>query len=161
MMKTITKFAMLFCAIVVFISVSGNAHAASMLTLADTGGEPVTVSFDDLANLPATEFYTSTPWTDGVHKFRGVDFNVLFDTYGITADTVRISALNDYSVMVPANVLREDRAILVYQQNDAEMSVREKGPFWVVFPYDSDVRFQTDMYWSYSVWQVKSIDGQN
>jgi hypothetical protein len=63
--------------------------------------------------------------------------------------------------MVPAGVLRRDNAILVYRLNDAEMSVRDKGPFWVVFPYDSDTRFQTDTYWSYSVWQVKSIDGQN
>ena len=85
----------------------------------------------------------------------------MLDTYGIDADTVRVSALNDYSVMVPANVLRSDGAILAYHLNDAEMSVREKGPFWVVFPYDKDVRFQTDAYWAYSVWQVKAIDGQN
>lgn len=159
MMKTITKFAMTIGMIIVFTV--GNAHAASELRLSTTGGEATTVSFEELTKLPETEFYTSTPWTDGVQKFRGVDFDVLLDTYGITADTVRVSALNDYSVMIPASVLRDDNAILVYLQNDAEMSVRDKGPFWVVFPYDSDVRFQTDTYWSYSVWQVKSIDGQN
>lgn len=159
MMKTITKFAMTIGTIIVFTV--GNAQAESELRLSTTGGETTTVSFEELTKLPDTEFYTSTPWTDGVQKFRGVDFDVLLDTYGITADTVRVSALNDYSVMIPASVLRDDNAILVYLQNDAEMSVRDKGPFWVVFPYDSDVRFQTDTYWSYSVWQVKSIDGQN
>ncbi len=159
MMKTITKFAMTIGTIIIFTV--GNAHAANELRLSTTGGETTTVSFEELTKLPDAEFYTSTPWTDGVQKFRGVDFDVLLDTYGITADTVRVSALNDYSVMIPASVLRDDNAILVYLQNDAEMSVRDKGPFWVVFPYDSDVRFQTDTYWSYSVWQVKSIDGQN
>ena len=88
-------------------------------------------------------------------------FDLLFDTYGLNAETVRVSALNDYSVMVPANVLREDGAILAYHLNDAEMSVREKGPFWVIFPYDADARFQTDTYWAYSVWQVKSVDAAN
>ncbi|HBN49100.1 MULTISPECIES: hypothetical protein [Thalassospira] len=159
MMKTIIKFTMALC-VIGFLSTE-NARAAGKLILSNTGGETVTVSFDELTKLPSTEFYTSTPWTDGVQKFQGVDFDVLFDTYGITADTVRVSALNDYSVMVPAGVLRRDNAILVYRLNDAEMSVRDKGPFWVVFPYDSDTRFQTDTYWSYSVWQVKSIDGQN
>ena len=91
----------------------------------------------------------------------GVNIDTLFDTYGLKAETVRVSALNDYNVMVPADVLRNDGAILAYHLNDAEMSVREKGPFWVIFPYDADARFQTDTYWAYSVWQVKSVDAAN
>lgn len=137
------------------------AFADGSLQLGKTGGTPVTVSMEKLMKMPATEFYTSTPWTSGVQKFRGVDFKLLLDTYDITAQTVRISALNDYSVMVPASVLRTDGAILAYHLNDGEMSIREKGPFWLVFPFDRDVRFQTDTYWAYSVWQVKAIDGQN
>ena len=112
-------------------------------------------------DLQATEISTSTEWTDGVQTFRGVAFDLLFDTYGLNAETVRVSALNDYSVMVPANVLREDGAILAYHLNGGEMSVREKGPFWVIFPYDADEQFQTDTYWAYSVWQVKSVDAAN
>jgi|TARA_R110000787_G_scaffold126902_2_gene238140 hypothetical protein len=137
------------------------AFAGGSVTFAKTDGTRVEVPMETLMEMPATEFYTSTPWTTGVQKFKGVEFKLLLDTYGIDADTVRVSALNDYSVMVPANVLRADGAILAYHLNDAEMSVREKGPFWVVFPYDKDVRFQTDAYWAYSVWQVKAIDGQN
>ncbi|PKR59019.1 molybdopterin-dependent oxidoreductase [Thalassospira lohafexi] len=151
--------------LVMFVAVTGlyatPAKAGSSVTLAKTDGTSVTISMEKLMEMPVTEFYTSTPWTSGIQKFRGVDFKLLLDTAGIDADTVRVSALNDYSVMVPANVLRTDGAILAYHMNDAEMSVREKGPFWVVFPYDKDVRFQTDAYWAYSVWQVKAIDGQN
>jgi len=137
------------------------ALAGGTLTMTKSDGASVKVSMEQLMEMPATEFYTSTPWTNGVQKFRGVSFDLLFETYGMDADTVRVSALNDYNVMVPSSVLRRDGAILAYQLNDAEMSVREKGPFWVIFPYDTDVRFQTDTYWAYSVWQVKSVDAAN
>ncbi|WP_235285128.1 molybdopterin-dependent oxidoreductase [Thalassospira sp. HJ] len=137
------------------------AMAGGTLSMTNTNGETVRVSMKELMDLQATEINTSTQWTDGVQKFRGVAFDLLLDTYGLEADTVRVSALNDYNVMVPADVLRNDGAILAYQLNDAEMSVREKGPFWVIFPYDADDRFNTDTYWAYSVWQVKSVDAAN
>lgn len=137
------------------------AVAGGTLSLTKADGNVVKLSMEKLMDMPATEFYTSTPWTDGVQKFRGVSFKELLAVYDVGSDTVSVSALNDYSVMVPTSVLREDGAILAYHLNDAEMSIREKGPFWVIFPYDTDVRFQTDTYWSYSVWQVKSVDAQN
>lgn len=137
------------------------AFAGGTLTVTKPDGEVVRISMDKLMEMPASEFYTSTPWTNGVQKFKGVSFKLLLDTYGLDAELVRVAALNDYSVIVPTNVLRSDEAILAYHLNDAEMSIREKGPFWVVFPYDKDVRFQTDTYWSYSVWQVKSVDAKN
>lgn len=134
------------------------AIAGGTLTLTRSDGEVIKLSMQDLMEMPATELKTSSQWTEGVQNFRGVSFDLLFDTYSIDADTVRISALNDYNVMVPVDALRNDGAILTYHLNGAEMSVREKGPFWVVFPYDSDERYQTDTYWAYSVWQVKSVD---
>ncbi|MCC9621102.1 molybdopterin-dependent oxidoreductase [Thalassospira sp. MA62] len=158
-MNYVAKFVMILAAIMTF-SMS-SASAASKLTLTTLGGDKIKLSVEQLAEMPATEFETTTPWTTGVQKFRGVSFAQLFDAYGITSETVRVAALNDYSVIVPTADLRNDGAILAYHLNGSEMSVREKGPFWVVFPYDSDPRFQTDAYWAYSVWQVKAIDAQD
>lgn len=137
------------------------ALAESSLAVTTANGKTVQISMTELMALEATEINSSTPWTDGVQKFRGVAFDLLFDTYGLIAETVRVSALNDYNVMVPVNVLRNDGAILAYHLNGAEMSVREKGPFWVIFPYDAKERFNTDTYWAYSVWQVQSVDAAN
>lgn len=157
-MKTCMKlFAMV---IVGGTLLAGPALAESELTLTRADGVAVRLSLKQLMEMPATEFSTSTPWTTGVQKFKGVDFAYLLRAYNIDSDAVWVSALNDYSVLVPTEVLRTDGAILAYHLNDAEMSVRDKGPFWVVFPYDSGARYQTDTHWSYSVWQVKSVDGQ-
>ena len=159
MMNNALKLIAVVIALVGFYA--APAMAGGTLSMTNANGETVRVSMKELMDLQATEINTSTQWTDGVQKFRGVAFDLLFDTYGLEADTVRVSALNDYNVMVPADVLRNDGAILAYQLNDAEMSVREKGPFWVIFPYDADERFNTDTYWAYSVWQVKSVDAAN
>jgi hypothetical protein len=157
--KSCVKMLGIVVAMVGMFSVS--AHAGGSVTFTKPNGDAVKVSMEQLMEMPATEFYTSTPWTNGVQKFQGVSFALLIDKFGLNANQVRVAALNDYNVIVPTNVLREDGAILAYQLNDAEMSVREKGPFWVVFPYDKDARLQTDTYWSYSVWQVKSVDAKN
>lgn len=159
MMNNALKLIAVVIALVGFYT--APAMAGGTLSMTNAKGETVRVSMTELMDLQATEINTSTQWTDGVQKFRGVAFDLLFDTYGLEAETVRVSALNDYNVMVPADVLRNDGAILAYQLNDAEMSVREKGPFWVIFPYDADERFNTDTYWAYSVWQVKSVDAAN
>jgi hypothetical protein len=162
-MKTMMRNALKLIAVVIALVGFSAAPvlAGGNLSMTKADGETVRVSMKELMDLQATEINTSTQWTDGVQKFRGVAFDLLFDTYGLEAETVRVSALNDYNVMVPAEVLRNDGAILAYHLNDAEMSVREKGPFWVIFPYDADERFQTDTYWAYSVWQVKSVDAAN
>lgn len=158
-MKLLKSCVMLLGFVVAMVGgFSVSADASGSVTFTKPNGELVKVSMAQLMEMPATEFYTSTPWTNGVQKFQGVSFELLLDTYAGDVDQVRVAALNDYSVIVPTNVLRKDGAILAYYLNDAEMSVREKGPFWIVFPYDKDARLQADTYWSYSVWQVKSVD---
>lgn len=159
MMKSVLNRIVMAITLLGFFASPALADSTLSMTRAD--GETIRVPLKELMELQATEIKTSTQWTDGVQKFRGVAFDLLFDTYGLEADTVRVSALNDYNVMVPVDILRKDGAILAYYLNNSEMSVREKGPFWVIFPYDSDERFQTDTYWAYSVWQVKSVDAAN
>ena len=38
------------------------------------------------------------------------------------------------------------------------MSVREKGPIWVIYPYDHDADYRTDTIFSRSIWQLDRID---
>ena len=37
------------------------------------------------------------------------------------------------------------------------MSVREKGPLWVIYPFDSDPEYQTEVIYSRSIWQLDRI----
>ena len=52
----------------------------------------------------------------------------------------------------------EGGPIIAYRLNGDRMSVRDKGPLWVVYPYDSDQVYQTEVIYSRSIWQLYRID---
>jgi len=35
--------------------------------------------------------------------------------------------------------------------------LREKGPLWVIYPYDSDAKFRTEVIYSRSIWQLDRL----
>ena len=112
---------------------------------------------NQLKAQPVVEITTSTPWTDGVVKFAGVSVAHLLKHVEAQGDTLHVTALNDYTATMPAQQLIEAGAILAYDMNGKRLSVRDKGPLWVIFPFDANEAYQTDAYWSMAVWQVKSI----
>lgn len=113
--------------------------------------------FDMLAGLPATTFKTTTIWTDGAQEFTGVALNTLFENLGAAGSHLIASAINDYHVEIPMTDAAEGGPILAYMRNGTEMSVRNKGPLWIVYPYDSDESFRTETIYARSIWQLDRI----
>jgi hypothetical protein len=111
-----------------------------------------------LKTLPRKTIRTSTPWTQGVTEFTGVVASALMDRIGARSGAVTVTALNDYAVEMTVADLVDTGAILAYEVGGKALSVREKGPLWIIFPFDSDKAFQTDTWWSKSVWQVRDMD---
>jgi hypothetical protein len=111
-----------------------------------------------LAELGTVGFSTSTMWTDGVQHFEGVSLRALLDRVGASGTTIRAMALNDYSIDIPIADAVPDGPILAFSVNDEIMSVREKGPLWVVYPYDRDPeRYRTEVIHARSVWQLQRL----
>jgi hypothetical protein len=110
-----------------------------------------------LKGLGETTIRTSTPWTKGVVAFTGVSFKDLLAAVGARGTEIAAVALNDYSATMTAAELTEAGAILAWAADGKTLSVREKGPLWIIFPFDADKRYATDAYWSKSVWQIKSL----
>jgi len=114
----------------------------------------------DLAMLEAMEpaaISTVTPWTDGTPTFVGVDLENLMAVIGAEGQTLVVSALNDYETRVPISDFGEFHPILAYKRDGAYMPVSDKGPLFIVYPYDSDPRLHNDVYYTRSAWQVVHI----
>lgn len=125
-------------------------------------GEPREYDRAALADLGAVEMTTSTIWTDGQQSFKGVPLSVILSDLGVTEGTIKARALNDYSIDIPAEeVLGQDWPIIAYLLNGANMSVREKGPLWLVYPYDSDPAYKTEVIYSRSIWQLDRLEIEN
>lgn len=109
-----------------------------------------------LKQLPRTSFTTATIWTEGAHRFTGVKLSDLLDAVAATGDTLRATALNDYEVKMPLEAAR-DGALLAYAMDGEAMSVRDKGPLWIVYPYDADTAYQSETIYARSIWQLDRI----
>lgn len=125
-----------------------------------TGGSQGEARFDAamLAALPRTSLATSTIWTEGVVHFAGVELATLAARLGVTSGRLRITAINDYSVDIPMAEITPGGALLADQRDGKPMSIRDKGPLWVVYPYDASPAFRNEVIYSRSVWQVDRIE---
>jgi hypothetical protein len=118
----------------------------------------------DLAMLEAldsTIVETSTIWTEGNHVFQGVALAVLVEKLGIEGATLKATAINDYTVEIPLSDAVVGGPIVAYKMDGNTMSVRDKGPLWVVYPYDSNADYRSEVVYSRSIWQLDRIEAVN
>ena len=108
--------------------------------------------------LPQTEFRTSTIWTEGENEFSGVALRDLLDAVGAQGGKLRAVAINDYAVEIPASDAVEGGPIVATRMNGQPMSVREKGPLWVVYPFDAKEEYRSELIYSRSIWQLKELE---
>lgn len=144
----------------------GVAKGEAILTVSGAIGvtnapEAAVFDLELLATLPVTEIETSTIWTEGVHKFTGVSLKDLTDALGVTGGMFRMTAINDYMVEVPVSDAVEGGPILAYAMNGEPMSVRDKGPLWLIYPFDSNTDYRSEVYYSRSIWQLNRIEAAN
>lgn len=114
----------------------------------------------DLAALEAfapARFTTSTIWTSAEVEFTGVPLRTVLADMGITEGVVMATAINDYAVQLPVDELTEDHPIVAYRLDGQTMSVRDKGPLWIVYPYDSAPALQSEVVYSRSIWQLDRL----
>ena len=113
-----------------------------------------------LQRLPQHSFSTRTPWYAQPRKFSGVLLGDLLRAVGAHDDvtTVRAVALNDYRVDIPSDDLTENGAMLAYLLDDKPMSVREKGPLVIIYPFDDEPALRTPVHYSRAVWQLERLE---
>ncbi|TCD16760.1 oxidoreductase [Oricola cellulosilytica] len=118
-----------------------------------------TAQFDRamLESIGTTSFLTSTPWYDNPVEFEGVPLDRLLDAVGATGSEMTAVALNDYQATLPLSDLGEDGAVLALKRDGKYMEIRDKGPLFIVYPYDSDSRLAAEKYYARSVWQISRL----
>lgn len=149
----------------------GTAYAASLAMPTDrpiltisgkiaVTNKDNTAQFDRamLESMGLVTVETTTPWHEGKVKFEGVSMDKLMKLVGATGQRVVVVALNDYSTEIPMEDFGKHNAILAIKRNGEYMPVRDKGPLFIIYPYDSNPDLQTQTYYARSAWQVAKID---
>ena len=111
-----------------------------------------------LAQLAGRKTVTSTPWYDGAKTFEGPLGSALLEALGATGKTLKVTALNDYVSEIPASDFTSYPVILATTVDGEPMSVRDKGPIFIIYPFDENPALNNETYYGRSAWQVKSIE---
>ena len=113
---------------------------------------------DMLEHLPQHSFVTRTPWYAMPHKFTGPLLRDVLAACGAQGSNVRAIALNDYRVDLPFEDAQRFDVLLARLLDDKPMAVRDKGPLFIVYPFDSSPELRSTVYYSRSAWQLKSLE---
>ncbi|WP_051312463.1 putative pterin-binding protein [Pseudodonghicola xiamenensis] len=118
-----------------------------------------TAQFDRrlLESMQPVTIATTTIWTDGVQQFTGIPLIRLMRAVGASGHRLKATAINDYAVDIPSSDWVENGPIVAYLRNGAPMSVRDKGPLWIVYPYDTNPAYQGEVIYARSIWQLDRI----
>ncbi|WP_076659210.1 hypothetical protein [Yoonia rosea] len=100
----------------------------------------------------------NTPWFDAKHDFEGPLAAAVLDAVGAQGSTMRVFALNDYASDVPVADVREFPVIFATHLDGEMMSVREKGPLFLIYPFDEFPALFNEVYFGRSVWQIARIE---
>lgn len=112
----------------------------------------------DLRALPLVQFETDTIWTEGTQVFEGVSLSALLTHVGASDGTLLATAANDYTVSIPTSDAVENGPMIAYLRNGEKMSLRDKGPLWIVYPFAGNDAYKTEEYYSRSIWQLDRIE---
>ncbi|MFO1274024.1 MAG: hypothetical protein U1F50_20520 [Rubrivivax sp.] len=111
-----------------------------------------------LERLPQTSFTTRTPWYAAARKFTGPLLRDVLAAAGAQGDLLRAIALNDYWVEIPFDDAQRLDVIVARLLDDRPMAVRDKGPLFVIYPFDANPEIRNPVYYSRSAWQLRTIE---
>jgi hypothetical protein len=147
-----------------------TARAASLpqpaeKTILTVGGLISTTNTGDTARfdrpmleaMARSEFVTQTPWYPDPVRFEGVPMDRLMREVGASGKSVIAYALNDYSTEIPISDFARYGVLFAIKRDGQYMPVRDKGPLFIVYPYDSAPELSHPQFYSRSAWQLSRL----
>jgi hypothetical protein len=110
-----------------------------------------------LEALPKASFKTQSPWFQQETLFEGTPLSSLLDAVGAKGTSLSAVAINDYAVEIPVEDAYLHKALLAYKVDGEYLPVRKKGPLWIVYDFGSNSKLRSEVYYTRSIWQLKSI----
>jgi hypothetical protein len=111
-----------------------------------------------LEKLPQHSFTAATPWYAQPKTFTGPLLRDVLSAAGAHGAVLHAVALNDYKIEIPAADAEDFDVIVARLLDGKPMSVREKGPLFIVYPFDSRTELRSERYYSRSAWQLRTLD---
>ncbi|WP_339490634.1 oxidoreductase [Pseudomonas sp. EL_65y_Pfl2_R95] len=158
----ITCSFMLFCLTVPDSAVASAAYPPNRPALSvELGdGHSVSLTLSELETMPKRMLTTLEPNEQEAVEWTGVDLNYLLTQLNISPESytsLRLEALNSYSVIIPRQDIQQFRPIIAYLRNGKSMPVSEYGPLYLIYPFNEFPELNVQLYYNRSIWQLSKI----
>lgn len=134
-----------------------QSAAGRALVLRD-GARELVLPLAELEAMPQHRLVTHTLYDDGPQVFEGPLMRDILARAQIDGDMVVAIALNDYIADIPMRDFTDWDVIAALRQNGDRLSVRDRGPVWIVYPRDDDPRLRNGNYEYRWVWQLRELN---
>lgn len=152
------------------LAVAGTGHAGSLPSPVERPILTISGKIKNTNNAEAAQFdrpmlealgsavvETTTPWHTGTVRFEGVSLHKLMNYVGSDGQTVVAIALNDYTTEIPISDFEKFGTILALKRDGEYMPVRDKGPLFIIYPFDKKPELKSQTYYGRSAWQVTKL----
>ena len=158
-MKSLRLLCAGFLLLVSVLASSVLADDAVVLTIDGriAGDTAVDFTLADLQALGVERIETTTPWHDGAMVFEGVSLSRLMEHVGAQGDKLTAITLNDFYTEIPLSDAEAYGVLLAYRANGSILTVRDKGPLFVIYPFDRYPDLRNELYYSRSIWQLRRL----
>lgn len=92
-----------------------------------------------------------------VIEYSGPTLISLLDYVGATGTQIKVTAWDEYVATIPITDIKNYQVLLATHESGQRMTIDDKGPFFIVFPFSDYPELKSDYYYSLSVWQIKEI----
>lgn len=134
----------------VLLSVSGNIQQTN-------SADGAHFDLAMLEALPQHQLDTTTPWTEGSHRYQGVLLSGLLDHLEARGRQMTAVALNDYRTMIDLDELRDYPVIIAIRKDGEYMRIRDKGPLWIVLPLSEFKELDRGKHHASMAWQLRKL----
>ncbi len=134
-----------------------------LLTLAGNitehnAGNVLQLGRDQLLQFPQRTIRTETRWTEGVTEFKGPLVRDVLTAAGAQGSIVSALAANEYQIEIPTADFESYDVILAIEKNGEPLTVRTKGPVWVIYPWSENADLENGTYYSRAIWQLVKLE---
>jgi len=138
---------------------AGAVRADDLQLVGADRASTLDLSLEKLSALPQVTVVTENEFSDGKVAYRGPLVRDVLGQLGLgEAQSVRLIAANDYFVDIPTQDFRDYDAILAMEADGKQLSRRDKGPLWLMYPISDHAELRDPVYLRRLIWQVVRIE---
>lgn len=131
-------------------------HGKVVLTLKNEG-RTVTFDMGTLEALPQTTLKVRTPWYRREVSFQGPLLRDVLAAAQAAGTYVAASATNDFTAEIDFSDIHDYDVIIALAMDGRPMSPRDRGPLFLIYPYEDLPSWEMEYYYNRSVWQLDRL----